>query len=190
MTKIFYDTEFLENGISIKLLSIGMVKEDGETYYAIVNDLDLMERAWTHSWLRKNVMQHLPLYVDYDGDLVWDRDCVDYKYVKPRHEIAEDIKYFINGTTNPELWAYYGAYDHVALCQLYGTMVSLPMGIPMFTHELMQEIEKDTGFVPVEQSEGLHNALEDAEWNKETYQRLQVRRTALKAANPTRTRVW
>ena len=32
--KIFFDTEFIEDGKTIDLLSIGAVRDDGETYYA------------------------------------------------------------------------------------------------------------------------------------------------------------
>lgn len=35
---IYYDTEFIENGTTIELLSIGMVRENGQEYYGIVNN--------------------------------------------------------------------------------------------------------------------------------------------------------
>ena len=36
MTKVFYDTEFLEDGSTVKLISIGMVRDsDGAEYYAV-----------------------------------------------------------------------------------------------------------------------------------------------------------
>ena len=36
LMRIFYDTEFLEDGKTIDLISIGMVAEDGREYYAVV----------------------------------------------------------------------------------------------------------------------------------------------------------
>ena len=33
--KIFYDTEFIENGRTIELISIGMVAEDGRELYLV-----------------------------------------------------------------------------------------------------------------------------------------------------------
>jgi hypothetical protein len=33
--RYFYDTEFIENGKTIDLISIGVVREDGRSYYAV-----------------------------------------------------------------------------------------------------------------------------------------------------------
>src|SRR5882762_5629922 len=60
--KIWYDTEFLEDGKTIELISIGMVREDGEEYYAVV---DVGAITWLritqHDWLMRNVIPSLPL---------------------------------------------------------------------------------------------------------------------------------
>lgn len=203
MTKIFGDTEFLENGISIKPISFAYVAESGEEYYAINNDLDLMARAYEHPWLRKNVLNKLPLYMDFDGDLVWDQSHEDYDKVKSLHDIKDDIKHFVLGFNNPEIWYDHGAYDHVLVAQLFGTMIQLPVGFPMWFHELQQELEREPSFVPKEQPGGLHSALADARWIRETYKALEAHRRASTViggkalpipayplAHPGRTRVW
>jgi len=207
MTDITYDFEFLENGITIKPISIGMVTDKGDRYYAIFNDMETMNRAYTNKWLTDNVLSKLPLFMDYDGDLVWDMSHADYDKVKPAYEIADDVKHFIRNQTDPKLWAYYGAYDHVCYAQLYGTMMNLPTGFPMWTHEIMQEIEREQErnphWTPKEQSGGLHNALEDAEWNMEVLREIEgLRRAsavigakalpipAYPLAHPGRVRVW
>lgn len=150
-----------------------MVREDGLSYYAVVRDDELMQQAYDHTWLRKNVLTSLPVHINDDGDLAWDARHPDWKNVKTRSQIAEDVKHFISDTSKPELWAYYAAYDHVALCQLFGTMISLPNGIPMWSHDLMQEIERAGNPGVPQQESGEHNALEDAKWNMNTYNHLQ-----------------
>lgn len=40
MTIYCYDTEFLEDGSTIELISIGIVCEDGREYYAVNSDMD------------------------------------------------------------------------------------------------------------------------------------------------------
>lgn len=59
----------------------------------------------------------------------------------------------------------YGAYDHVVLCQLFGRMIDLPKGFPMWTNDLRQETERlgvnRAADFPV-QPDGEHNALADA----------------------------
>jgi hypothetical protein len=61
------------------------------------------------------------------------------------------------------LWADYCAYDHAALCQLFGRMTDLPPGFPMWTHELRQEWER-AGKPEMPSLPGAHehNALDDA----------------------------
>lgn len=158
--KIFYDCEFLERGSShpIDLISIGMVREDGAEYYAVSAEFDVAA-ARAHPWLRENVWPYLPQLNNGDLD-------VRHIDVKPRYVIAAEVASFVREKPGPELWAYYGAYDHVALCQLFGRMVDLPDGFPMFTCDLMQELGR-LGVAREElpeQGQNLHKAIDDARW--------------------------
>ena len=174
--KIFYDTEFIEDGRTIDLISIGMVAEDGAEYYAVSSDIDaypdeqLHKRISGHDWLMKNVVPHLPLTREaptrFENRWLWSLDKSS-TLVKPSWVIANEVREFILSVPGPrELWADYGAYDHVALCQLWGPMIRLPKGIPMWTHDLRQEIERlGSPEVPAQES-GEHNALADAHHNK------------------------
>ena len=170
--KIFYDCEFLENGSTIRLISIGMVREDGKSLYRVNFDYGLMKDIFLHPWLRQNVAPSLPYQMTEDG-VALIHGHLDYDSVKHKDEIAQDVKRFVLDTPNPELWAYYSAYDHVALCQLYGRMIDLPTGFPMFSYDLKSEIMRLGNPRVPEQLEGHHNALSDAIWNKETYEYLQ-----------------
>ncbi len=55
--RFFYDTEFIEDGRTIELVSIGVVAEDGSEYYAVSTEFD-PDRAG--DWVRANVLPHLP----------------------------------------------------------------------------------------------------------------------------------
>lgn len=160
--KIFYDTEFLENGTTIDLISIGMVREDGAEYYAISQEMPFGPIS-RHAWLMQHVMPSLPVRVGRSDP--WDRGHKDFRHVKPRGLIANEVRGFVLGVPNPELWAWYGAYDHVALCQLFGRMIDLPTGFPMFTCDLKQEAARLGDPRLPEQQAGEHNALEDARHN-------------------------
>jgi hypothetical protein len=178
--RVFYDTEFIEDGSTIELISIGMVTDDGREYYAVASEIDdwgspvreqLHKRISKHDWLMANVVPDLPLTkapTQFERNWHWSLDKSS-TLVKPRWVIANEVRDFILGT-HPrvlpyvELWADYAAYDHVALCQLWGTMMSLPEGIPMWTHDLRQALDhyglaKDVPSMP-----GIteHNALSDA----------------------------
>lgn len=153
MTRWFYDTEFHEDGKTIDLISIALVSDTGGEYYAVSNQFD-EERC--NEWVKANVLPHLP------PRETW----------KSRQQIAEEIRALLlaNGD-KPELWAYFGDYDHVALCQLYGRMIDLPKGFPFFTLDLKQmmrahAVSKEQ--LPA-QSGTEHDALADARWNLAAY---------------------
>ena len=174
MTRIFYDTEFLEDGRTIELISIGLVAEDGREYYAVCSEIDqwtpggseaLHKRISKHDWLMRNVIPHLPVTrapTRMDNSWIWSLDRSSI-LVKPRRVIANEVREFILAAPDPQLWAWYAAYDHVVLCQLWGTMMQLPKGVPMWTNDLKQEAER-RGNPDLPQMPGVveHEALHDA----------------------------
>jgi hypothetical protein len=148
--KIWFDTEFQEDGKTIELISIGMINEKGQTLYLENAEYDI-NRA--DDWLKANVIPHL--------------------YRTPntlftRKEIAEKILKFAG--PEPEFWAYYADYDWVVLCQLYGRMIDLPRHWPKYCRDLKQLACN----VPLpKQVSTEHHALADAIWNKDAYRYLE-----------------
>lgn len=162
--KIYYDTEFLEDGKTIELISIGMVAEDGRELYLVNRDAP-WKRIKRNDWLMKNVVPHLPQpHGDWRNHMPksWLIDFND-PAVQPKDVIAERVKRFLlDPLGDLELWGWYSAYDHVVLAQLFGRMIDLPSGIPMWTNDLRQEVAR-LGDPPLpEQASGVHNALADA----------------------------
>lgn len=143
--KVYFDTEFIEDGHTIDLLSIGMVREDGQEYYAEPEETD---RSRASDWVRVNVLPSLT------GP------------TKPRDTIAAELVEFAG--RRPEFWAWYADYDWVALCQLYGTMMDLPDGWPMYCRDFKQVC--DERGLTVSQDDSNHNALGDALWLARTMQ--------------------
>lgn len=190
--KYFYDTEFLDDGNTIEFISIGMVAEDGREYYAVTDNEDTIIRARRHPWLSLNVVSHLPVKNN-DNGWNWDKDHKDFLLIKSKQTISREITTFLRASESIEYWAWYSAYDHVVLAQLFGRMRDLPLGFPMWTNDIKQEHMR-LGFPRIpEQLEGAHNALEDARWNKSTYEYLQgltAPKESVLAANPRRTRIW
>lgn len=176
MTTYAYDTEFIEHEVrvgiwpfgrkvrTIELISIGIVAEDGREYYA-VNANAPWQVIRKHKWLRENVVRALPrIHGDRRNHLPKGDLGIDFgdRRIKPHALIASEVRDFLlAGNGAPELWADYGAYDHVVHCWLYGSMIDLPDGLPMWTHDLQQESETNQLEIS-EQKSGQHNALEDA----------------------------
>lgn len=135
-------------------------------------------------------------------------------YGKTNDQIAKDIQQFVWSTSadrtkdnsdpvgvyvdhfrdpiNPIFYAYYADYDWVVFCQLFGTMMDLPKGFPMYCRDLKQMIDekvhykhmsspipsahtfndillfiKNDKHYPKQENE--HNALADAKWNRDLH---------------------
>lgn len=166
------DSEFLEEAGHIDVISMGFVREDGQELYFVLNSFNTLKVA-RNEWLMKNVMSsigHIEVtsHVTGLGTPVKDLIITDADAVSPT-AARRAVMDFVSDIW-PEFWAWYGAYDHVALCSLFGRMIDLPERFPMFTHDLKQWHKEAGRPAMPKQPEGLHNALEDARWNKVRYE--------------------
>jgi hypothetical protein len=179
--KVWYDTEFLERGpeLPISLISIGMVREDGAQLYLINADMSLSNLV-RHPWLQMNVVPYLPIRLSgsshgqLNAIVEWDTEHEDIQNVVAADTIAQMVKEFCVGEDGKaELWAAYGAYDHVVLCQLFGSMTDLPAGMPMFTLDIVQEHERlgRPNVLPRDPTNA-HRAIDDADWCRRAYEAL------------------
>jgi hypothetical protein len=156
--RYFYDCEFIEDGRTIDLVSIGVVAEDGREFYAVSTGFDPSRAI---DWVRKNVLDKLPS----PSDPAW----------RPLERIRDELLAFlIEPGEAIELWAWMAGYDHVALAQLWGDMRALPRPIPRFTHELRQRWE-DAGSPPLPAAPpDQHDALADARHNLARWRALEI----------------
>lgn len=180
--KIFYDTEFVDTGDRILLISLGMVTENGRELYRVLAEADdgeLHKAIRNNDWLMRNVVPHLPLRnaptrLPSTGGWIFSLDMKSLLVVD-RRQLRNEVRDFIDETPDPELWAWYGAYDHVVLAQLFGRMMDKPAKMPMWTNDLKQ-LQHETGVTDdeleavVPHDGAAHNALVDAKWNLAAYE--------------------
>jgi len=159
--RYFYDCEFIEDGRTIELVSIGVACEDGREYYAVSTEFDPSRAG---AWVRRNVLPKLPS----PAHPAW----------RSRQRIRDDLmKFFVpRPGIRPELWAWIGAYDHVVLAQLWGTMPEFPDALPRYTRELRQYWE-DAGCPPLPPvPDDNHDALADARHNLAKFEAIEAAR--------------
>nr|WP_315173552.1 3'-5' exoribonuclease [uncultured Flavobacterium sp.] len=162
--------------------------------------------------------------IGYAKDLNMNFDFKNFKYLvnkygKTNKEIAIEIQEFVYGfaikgydsetqklstkrlkesfaeTQKPEFYAYYADYDWVVFCWLFGKMIDLPKGFPMYCKDLKQMMDsyvsktwkdvelstwghdgitleklKNHSDYPKQDSLKSHNAIEDARWNKQLFE--------------------
>lgn len=149
--KYFIDTEFIESGPTkpIQLISIGIVTEDGREFYEISSEFNSRDAS---DWVRENVLANLEVPAG--------------SFCEPLGVIADKIVEFVGDDPKPEFWGYYADYDWVVFCQIFGTMMDLPKGFPMYCRDIKQLCDEKGNPKLPEQGKGEHNALADARWNK------------------------
>ncbi|WP_127782474.1 polyadenylate-specific 3'-exoribonuclease AS [Rhodococcus sp. X156] len=162
--RYFYDCEFIEDGTTIDLVSIGVAAEDGREYYAVSTEFNPDKAG---KWVRANVLPKLPN----PSSPLW----------RSRAQIREELLAFLTAEDSPELWAWIAAYDHVALCQLWGAMPALPRALPRFTRELRQ-LWEDSGSPELPKApDDAHDALADARHNLQRFRAIEAYLTARQA---------
>lgn len=158
--KWFLDTEFIDDGVTVDLISIGLACEDGREIYMVSNSYHT-NKLLADPWLKANVLPHI----------------AKERQVYHRHDIRQKVTYQLLTTKDrkdakPEIWAYYASYDWIALCQLYGRMVDLPKSFPMYCRDLKQAMDErrfGREYLPVQDPATEHSAIEDARWLKSAY---------------------
>ena len=155
--RYWFDTEFWEqpkaNGGGIELISIGIVAEDGRTFYAENADFDW--GSCTSQWLHDNVRPHLT-----DGF----EDQLNYD------QIGQAILDFVGEDDQPRFWGYFAAYDWVIFCWIFGSMMDLPKGWPMFCLDIKQWAYMLSPDLRLPAHTGTaHHALSDALWTTDAH---------------------
>lgn len=179
--KYFLDTEFIEGPKqrrflgwpigrpvpTIDLISIALVRENGDHLYLLNADCEL-SYAWKNDWVRNNVLAKIYTeHISGDQRNAYRFSLATMRYIfahqgDHRAELVQQIMEFLGffqhslagiGPVNeyrhnlraehlPEFYGYYADYDWVVFCQLFGTMDQLPKGMPMYCLDLMQDLRR------------------------------------------------
>lgn len=191
--KVFFDTEFTGLHQQTTLISIGMVAEDGRTFYAEFNDYDAGQ---IDDWLQKNVIYRLLFKEPPEGQ----QEYWAQSRVKPdvslhsawnlqlrgdKADVANSLREWLSQFDSIEIWSDCLAYDWVLFCDLFGGAMRIPENVyyipfDICTLLMAQGVDPDVnreefavgwlddpGEVPHK-----HNALWDAKVIKACYSRL------------------
>lgn len=165
----FYDFEFDENGETIVPISLGVVREDIELYFInkpYVERQKDPETRTCNDWVYEHVLPNL-YSVTPDAMHTYELKTCAWGGILYNHLLDKEPLEKKGDTW--KLVGYYADYDHVALAQLWGQMIMLPTGMPMWTRDLKQWID-DVGNpkIPVPKNHE-HNAIADARWSRDAY---------------------
>ncbi len=156
----------------IDLISIGIISEDGREYQALSNEFNPKDAdEWVKTnvlWpIEERFNASVPGFVKADRGRFTLKEIIDI-FGKSNKQIAKEIVDFVNpkclqdlksglwpdmkevethnpdkyGNAQPEFYGYYADYDWVLFCSLFGRMIDLPKGFPMYCKDLKQLLDE------------------------------------------------
>jgi hypothetical protein len=203
--KYFLDFEFIEGFHKplfgkrrhfIDLISIGIASEDNRGFYYVSKEYNYKD---ADQWVKDNVI--LKAYThSCSGDCrnSLSSDNFHKHFGSSIKEIRDALLNWIGDDKDISFYGYYSDYDWVLFCSMFGRMIDLPKGFPMYCIDLKQTLDEkaakltrslwgDTSATTLSERLDLikthpdypkqkkeHIALYDAIWNKELYKFLQT----------------
>ena len=137
--KIFFDTEFTGLHKDTTLISIGMIDEDNNSFYAEFTDYDDKQ---CDSWIKENVISHLN-YNGTRGHLnLWGRRPLEkLTYAVGNKKFIKDkIRDWLSCCNEVELVSDVCHYDMVLFIDIFGSAWDLPRQINPACHDINQDI--------------------------------------------------
>jgi hypothetical protein len=179
-TKLFFDTEFTGLHQNTTLISIGIVAETNQTFYAEFTDYAITQ---VDDWLKENVIAKLnhPKGDVSDCIVTEDRsnDMLVYGTTK---EIKTYLEKWIAQFESVEMWSDCLSYDWVLFNQIFGHAFNIPKNVYYIPFDIctlfkVKGIDPDVnrekfGCGEVYSEMPKHNALWDAKVIKMCYEKL------------------
>lgn len=185
---LYFDTEFTGLHKNTTLISIGIVSEDGRTFYAELNDYD---KSQIDDWLKENIIDNLYLDKKYGHEgfesynLITNEDetkVLSYDFeIKDRLEcVATELKRWLGQFNDIEIWSDCLAYDWVLFNDLFGHAFNIPKNVYYIPFDIctlfkIKGIDPDISreeFIEGSVKGEKHNSLYDAEVIKACYDKL------------------
>lgn len=135
--KIFFDTEFTGLHKNTTLISLGMIAEDGRTFYAEFLDYDNLQ---VDDWIRDNVIANLKYKTCIEN---WcnknpeNFECVGYSY-----KIRQWLREWLEVYETVELVSDCCHYDMVLFIDIFGNAFDIPKQVNPVCHDINQDIAK------------------------------------------------
>lgn len=165
---VFFDTEFTGLHQKTTLISIGLVTEKGNEFYAELTDYD---QTQIDDWLQSNVINNLFIPDDIGKQRI--------NHFKGESEyIKEKLTSWLEGLGEVEIWSDCLSYDWVLFNQIFGHAFNIPKNVYYIPFDICT-LMKIKGIDPdisreefVGTTGAKHNALHDALVIKLCYEKL------------------
>ena len=184
MTKIFWDSEFTGLYQDTKLISIGLVTENDEIFYAEFNDYD---KNICDDWVINNVIGNLRF--NKKEKVIPNTDINTSKNFSMKggtFDIQKKLREWFDRFEEIEMWSDCLAYDWVTFCEIFGGAMSIPQQINYIPFDICtlfkikkldpdanrEDFIKNSPLINKFDNKSKHNSLWDALVIKECYNKL------------------
>lgn len=183
--KIFFDTEFTGLHKDTTLISLGMVDDNGRTFYAEFNDYDKLQ---INDWVEQNVIKklefnHIDYLFEYEGSSEGkDINKANFVVKGSKESVRAILELWLRPYSDVELVSDVCHYDMVLFVDIFGTAFDLPSNVGPSCHDINQDIARHYGcseltafemnrenIVGMHSADSKHNALHDAQVIKKIY---------------------
>lgn len=166
--RIFFDTEFTGLHKDTTLISIGLVADNGEGFYAEFTDYD---KTQIDEWLQENVIDNL-----FIPDVRSKQNINNFK--GDTRYISQKLNNWLSQFEHVEIWSDCLAYDWVLFNHIFGHAFNIPENVYYIPFDIctlfkIKGIDPDINREEFAGIEGdKHNALHDAKVIKACYEKL------------------
>ena len=134
--RVYLDTEFEGLWKTAKLISLGLVSEDGKEIYIEFNDIDIDNQD---EWIKQNVLINTVYYGNKGiNNITESENYFICNKEKAKEILIEWFKQFIEVQIVSDVCH----YDFVQFIDIFGTAFDLPKNICASCHDINQDIAK------------------------------------------------
>lgn len=174
--KVFFDTEFTGLHQNTTLISMGMVSEDGQTFYAEFTDYD---KSQVDEWIQSNVINKCLMLPHKNYNLTTESEFISpMGFAGGSEFIRKCLTEWLEQFDSVEMWSDCLSYDWVLFNQLFGHAFNIPKNVYYIPFDIctLMKIKGVDPDINREEYSGAtgskHNALHDAIVIKACYDRL------------------
>lgn len=176
--RVFFDTEFTGLHQQTTLISIGLVAENGDSFYAELSDYD---KSQVDGWLQDNVIDNLRILNNgtYAYKIALGESVeTPFGYAGNTRYVCSLLDGWLTQFDKVEIWSDCLSYDWMLFNQLFGHAFNIPKNVYYIPFDIctlmkIKGVDPDINreeFAGVEGTK--HNALHDAKVIKACYEKL------------------
>lgn len=171
---IYIDSEFTGLQKETTFISLALVTESNETFYAEFTDYN---EDQIDTWIQQNVIEKL-MFLDEKEFKIKNKNSWMIKGTT--EDITVFLKSWLAQFEDIEIWSDVLAWDWVLFCSLFGTAFDLPENVYFIPFDIstifkIKGIDPDVSreeFAEIKNTEQKHNCLQDAIVIKKCYDKL------------------